>query len=122
MTNTERTRKKDDRPKPAPGRARMQNTFISREALLAAFNAWLSDRTKSLGGILVGQGKLSPSRLAILDGLVAEHMQDHGGDAETTLAAVRSTEDDFQLLCDQRRRRRGEPGSHMSAWLRTIWL
>ncbi len=99
MTNTERTRKKDEIGRNLLlGVLALQNAFVSREVLLAAFNAWLADRTKSLGDILVGQGKLSPSRLAILDGLVAEHVQDHGGDAETTLAAVRSTEDDFELL------------------------
>ena len=71
----------------------LQNSFISREALLAAFNSWLADRSKSLGSILVEQKHLTATRLAILDGLVAEHVQDHGGDPEMTLAAVRSAED-----------------------------
>ncbi len=77
----------------------LQNSFISREALLAAFNSWLADRTRSLGSILVEQRHLTANRLAVLDGLVAEHALDHGGDPEMTLAAVRSPEDPFELLC-----------------------
>jgi eukaryotic-like serine/threonine-protein kinase len=99
-TSTDRDRKRDEIGRNLLlGVLALQNSFISREGLLAAFNTWLADRTKSLGGILVDQGKLSAARLAILDGLVSEHVKDHGGDPETTLAAVHSTEDDFELLC-----------------------
>ena len=80
------------------GMLALQNNFISREALLSAFNAWLADKTKSLGAILVDQGKLSATRLAILDGLVAEHERDNGGDPEITLAAVRSADDELEFL------------------------
>ena len=99
QTSTDRDRKRDEIGRNLLlGVLALQNGFISREGLLAAFNAWLADRSKSLGAILVDEAKLSPSRLTILEGLVAEHVQDHGGDPETTLSAVRSTVDEFDLL------------------------
>ena len=39
-----------------------QNNFIDRDALLAAFNSWVADRSRGLGQILLERGALSPSR------------------------------------------------------------
>ncbi|MFO0953812.1 MAG: hypothetical protein U0835_22185 [Isosphaeraceae bacterium] len=36
-----------------------QNGFIDRDALLTAFNAWLADRSKSIGQNLVDRGVLA---------------------------------------------------------------
>jgi WD40 repeat protein/serine/threonine protein kinase len=66
----------------------LQMDFVSRDALIAAMHAWVVDKCKSLGQILLDQHALTARRLALLDSLVEEHLQGHGGDAEKSLAAV----------------------------------
>ena len=63
-----------DRPRSAPsqppsaarsllfGLLALQNNFINRDALLAAFNVWVADKSQSLGQILLDRGALSPAR------------------------------------------------------------
>jgi eukaryotic-like serine/threonine-protein kinase len=70
----------------------LQNSFIGRDALLAAFNSWVADKSRSLGEILVEQAALSTTRLSVLEALVQEHLRQHGGDTERSLAAVSSIE------------------------------
>src|SRR5687767_14309226 len=45
----------------------VQMDFVGRDDLLAAMNAWVLDKGKSLGEILVAMGKLPPDELALLD-------------------------------------------------------
>jgi serine/threonine-protein kinase len=66
----------------------LQMDFIGRDDLIAAMNAWVLDKTKALGDILVAQGALAPKRLALLDTLVAEHLSQHGNDPGRSLAAA----------------------------------
>jgi serine/threonine-protein kinase len=66
----------------------LQMDFISRAALIAAMNAWVLDKAKSLGNILQDQGALAEDERAVLDALVARHLRKHGGDPECSLAAV----------------------------------
>ncbi len=66
----------------------LQNNFIDRDALLAAFNAWVADKSQSLGQILLDRGALTPARHAVLLALVQEHLQQHGFDPERSLAVV----------------------------------
>ena len=104
-----------DRPRSAPGQppsaARsllfgllaLQNNFINRDALLAAFNAWVAVKSQSLGQILLDRGALSPGRHAALDVLVQEHLQQHGHDPECSLAVlsvVPAVRDDLEGLPD----------------------
>ncbi len=89
-----------DRPRSAPsqppsaarsllfGLLALQNNFINRDALLAAFNVWVADKSQSLGQILLDRGALSPARHAALDVLVQEHLQQHGQDPERSLAVL----------------------------------
>ncbi len=89
-----------DRPRSAPsqppsaarsllfGLLALQNNFINRDALLAAFNVWVADKSQSLGRILLDRGALSPARHAALDVLVQEHLQQHGHDPELSLAVL----------------------------------
>src|SRR5258707_4179266 len=70
----------------------LQMDFIRRDALIAAMNAWVLEKTKPLGQILHDQGQLSAERLQMLDGLVAEHLKAHGHEAERSLAAVAAPE------------------------------
>ena len=52
----------------------LQMDFITRDALIAAMNAWVLDKAKPLGRILVDQGALADAHRALLEALVAEHL------------------------------------------------
>ena len=64
----------------------VQLDFISKDALIAAMNAWLLDKSRSLGDILREQGQLSAERLHLLAAVVAEHLEQHGDDPQQSLA------------------------------------
>jgi serine/threonine-protein kinase len=66
----------------------LQNNFIDRDALLAAFSAWVTDKSQSLGKILLDRGALSAARHAVLAELVQEHLDQHGRDPERSLAVL----------------------------------
>jgi tRNA A-37 threonylcarbamoyl transferase component Bud32 len=66
----------------------LQMDFISRDGLVEAMHAWVLDKARPLGHILRNQGRLTPERLQLLEGLVAEHLKAHGGDPQRSLAAV----------------------------------
>ncbi len=66
----------------------LQNNFITREQLLAAFNAWVVAKDKALGDILFEQKALDADIRALLDALAAKHVAMHGDDPEKSLAAV----------------------------------
>ncbi len=81
----------------------LQNNFIDRETLLAAFNAWVADKSQSIGQILLDRGALTPARHAVLQTLVHEHLQQHGFDPERSLAdvaVVPAVRDDLEALSD----------------------
>jgi serine/threonine-protein kinase len=65
--------------------------FITRDQLVAAMNAWVLEKHKPLGEILVAQGALRPEDHALLEPMVARHIQIHGGEAEQSLAAISSS-------------------------------
>src|SRR5262245_23541195 len=80
-----------------------QNNFIDRRALLAAFDAWTSDKSLSLGRILIEHDALSTDRFALIDGLVAAHLELHGGEVQKSLAAltpIGSVREDLQAIAD----------------------
>jgi hypothetical protein len=54
----------------------LQNNFVDREALLAAFNAWVADKSQPMGQILLDRGALSPARHAVLQVLVGPAVRD----------------------------------------------
>src|SRR5262249_56002176 len=66
----------------------LQNNFIDREALLAAFNAWVMDKSRPLGQILLDRGALSAARHAVLLKLVGHHLDQHSHDPERSLAVL----------------------------------
>ena len=78
--------------------------FISRDALIAAMNAWVLDKAKPLGQILVEQQALWPRRSApCWSRWSQEHLEQHGNDAEKSLAAVSSVgsvREDLQQIAD----------------------
>ena len=67
----------------------LQMDFISRDALVAAMHAWVLDKSKPLGAILVEQGQLVAEVQSVLDVLVAKHIEQHQGDPQQSLAALR---------------------------------
>jgi tetratricopeptide (TPR) repeat protein len=68
----------------------LQMDFISRDALIAAMHAWVLDKAKPLGQILVEQGNLNPQHLALLEPLVQAHIEAHHNDPQQSLAAISS--------------------------------
>src|SRR5262249_33208794 len=54
------------------GNLALQMDFISRDSLIAAMHAWVLDKGKPLGQILVEQGTLQPAKRDLLEALVAE--------------------------------------------------
>jgi serine/threonine protein kinase len=66
----------------------LQMDFVRRDALIAAMHAWVLNKVKPLGQILMDQGALSGERHALLQALVQEHLRLHGDDAEKSLAAL----------------------------------
>jgi tRNA A-37 threonylcarbamoyl transferase component Bud32 len=68
----------------------LQMDFISRDALIAAMHAWVLDKAKPLGEILVEQGALSAKARDKLDEVVELHVEIHGGDPQKSLAALSS--------------------------------
>ena len=81
----------------------LQMDFISRDALVAAMNAWVLEKTTPLGEILVAQGVLQSDTRLLLDALVEKHLKQHGGDPEKSLAsvsAIASLREELRSLAD----------------------
>ena len=68
----------------------LQMDFISRDELVAGMRAWVLDKSKGLGGVLVRQGALRQDLYAALAIMVAEHLEVHGNDAQKSLRALGS--------------------------------
>jgi hypothetical protein len=68
----------------------LQMDLISRDALIKAMHAWVLDKGKPLGDILLGQGALAEDERDVLDALVEKHLRKHGGDPERSLAVLAS--------------------------------
>jgi eukaryotic-like serine/threonine-protein kinase len=68
----------------------LQMDFISRDALIAAMNAWVLDKTKPLGQILLDQRALRSDAHPLLEALVQKHLDLHDNDPEKSLASVSS--------------------------------
>lgn len=68
----------------------LQMDFISRQALIEGMQAWLLDKQKTLGHLLVDRGALSQQNHDLLEPLVEAHIQQHGDDARESLAALSS--------------------------------
>jgi len=66
----------------------LQMDFISRDGLITAMNAWVLEKSKPLGQILVDQGALAPDAEAALNLLVGKHLELHRGDPQQSIAAL----------------------------------
>jgi serine/threonine protein kinase/tetratricopeptide (TPR) repeat protein len=70
----------------------LQLEFISRDALVGAMHAWVLEKWKSIGEILVAQKALTEQRCELLETLVKEHLRQNDGDARRSLASLCSPE------------------------------
>jgi serine/threonine protein kinase/tetratricopeptide (TPR) repeat protein len=68
----------------------LQLDFIDRDRLVSALHAWVLEKHKPLGQILVEQRALAEPRRTLLEALVAEHLRQHDDDPEKSLAAINS--------------------------------
>jgi hypothetical protein len=66
----------------------VQLDYVTREALLAAMNAWVMEKHRPLADLLVERGALNPDDREHLESVIARHVARHGGDPERSLAAV----------------------------------
>ena len=66
----------------------LQNGLIDQGQLVAAFQAWTCDKSRSLADHLVARGDLTGAKRALLEALAEVHLEAHGGDVEKSLAAV----------------------------------
>ena len=62
--------------------------FVSRDALIAALQAWCLEMEKPLAQVLVERGALAEDERSLLDPLVGRHLEQLGNDAERSLAAL----------------------------------
>ena len=82
----------------------LQLDFIDKDQLVTAMQAWVLDKKKSLGEILVDNGHLKPQRRVVLDNLLEEHLAEHGHDVRKSLASLHPTagvHEELQSIADR---------------------
>ncbi len=81
----------------------LQNGLINQGQLVAAFQGWTLDKSRSLAEHLEARGDLDADDRVAVEALVARHLNRHGGDVEKSLAAVpaaRSTQQSLVRIGD----------------------
>jgi serine/threonine protein kinase len=81
----------------------LQVGLIEQAQLVAAFQAWTRDKGRPLADHLQTLGHLDDDQRGLLEGLAAQHLKKHGGDARRGLATVpadRSTREGLASLAD----------------------
>src|SRR5580704_5145719 len=81
----------------------LQKDFITRDQLKAALQAWVIDKSKPLGNILLSQGMIAADTQSLLDALLLKHLAEHGNDPGKSLAAtnvVGSIKEDLKQIAD----------------------
>jgi serine/threonine-protein kinase len=81
----------------------LQVNFITRDALVKGMNAWVLEKHRSLGEILVEQGALRQDLHDALAVMVQKHLELHDNDAQKSLAAVSSVasvRNDLEQIAD----------------------
>ncbi|MBX7105939.1 MAG: tetratricopeptide repeat protein [Gemmataceae bacterium] len=76
----------------------VQMDFITRDQLVAAMNAWVLDKGKPLGQVLVEQGALPAGKRQLLEPLVDQHVRDHSDDPQKSLASLSSASSISRML------------------------
>ena len=81
----------------------LQNGLIDQGQLIAAFQSWTHDKSRSMADHLVSRGDLGAGDRSAVEFLVSRHIQKHGDDIEKSLAAInagRSTREALASLGD----------------------
>jgi serine/threonine-protein kinase len=81
----------------------LQLDFISRDQLISALHAWVLDKQKPLGEILVAQQVLAAPNREALELLVDRHLEHHGHQLHKSLASVSITpqvQQDLDAIAD----------------------
>jgi len=68
-----------------------QNGFIEHRVLIDAIHAWVGDKRRPMGAILLGRGALDAGQVAALGPLVEQHLKAQGGDADRGFALPGAT-------------------------------
>src|SRR5206468_690718 len=68
----------------------LQMDFITRDGLVAGMNAWVLEKHRPLGEILVERGALESRYRDLLEPMVLAHVERHAGDPAASLAALSS--------------------------------
>src|SRR5437588_8029002 len=79
----------------------LQLDFITRDALIKGMNAWVLEKSKSIGSILQEQGALRQDAHDLLDALVDKHLEKHDHDVDKSLASLSSLGNDLQVQLHQ---------------------
>jgi eukaryotic-like serine/threonine-protein kinase len=66
----------------------IQNGMIDQEQILAAYEDWNVDKSRTLADHIVARGELESDDRAVIEALVERHLKRHGGDAEQSVAAL----------------------------------
>ena len=66
----------------------LQNGLVDQGQLVAAFQAWTLDKSRSLADHLEARGDLTRAKRALLEALAEVHLEAHDGAVEKSLAAV----------------------------------
>jgi serine/threonine-protein kinase len=88
----------------------LEGGFTTPDALAAGLGRWVRDRTRPLGLLLLEEGALRADALLMLETLVGQQLQTHGGDPRACLGAV-------VLAEDLRARLQGIPDADLQAAL-----
>ena len=71
----------------------LQMDFLSQDQLIAAMNAWVLEKSKTLGQLMVEQGgALTGETHSLLSALVDKHLEMHAGNPAASLAAISSVD------------------------------
>jgi eukaryotic-like serine/threonine-protein kinase len=76
----------------------LQKGLINQGQLVAAFQAWTLDKSRSLADHLEARGDLTVARRALLEGLAEVHLEAHEGDVDQSLAAVTASRSTYPSL------------------------
>jgi eukaryotic-like serine/threonine-protein kinase len=70
----------------------LQNEFIDKKQLIAAFGLWIADRTQALDELLVAQDAITLDVRNLLVRLVDQHVANRKGDVEASLRSLSGVE------------------------------
>ena len=68
----------------------LQNGLFDQDALVTAFQGWVREKSRPLADRLVDQGALDRVQCAVIQSLVALHVDKNGGDTERSVAETLS--------------------------------